>query len=141
MRGSVARHATTHVNDGHGGGAGNAMLASKIPFWPAAIVKTRVPESSVLAPAGSVGNAGIGGSDPTGRADALGDALRGGVAVADAVAAGVGVGALVVVALADAGGVALRDADEPGTFRSVSTPHAIRPAARMSGATDGRLRG
>ena len=149
--GAVARHATTHAVDSHGGGAATAMLASKIAVWPGAIVNARVPVASCVAPAGRAGSTGIGGSgddEPVGLDDALGEGLRGGVAVADAVAAGVGEGrvvvgaALVVVgALVAAGALVLGVGEDPGMFRSVSVPQAEAIVASASTSPNGRLRG
>lgn len=117
------------------------MLISKTPFWLGAIVKTRVPASIVVAPAGRVGSAGSGGSEPVGPAAALGCELRGGVADADAVAAGVVVARELVGGALDATALVRGAGEPPGMFRSVSVPHADAITASASVAANARLRG
>lgn len=142
--GAAARQATTHAIDSHGGGAVRAMLASKTPIWPAAIVNTRVPASSRVAPAGSAGSTGIGGSggnEPVGLGAVLGCGLRGGVADADAVAAGVVVARGLVGGALDATALVRGVGEPPGMFRSVSVPHADAIRASASIAANARFRG
>lgn len=68
LSGPLARHATVHTKDGHGPGAGIAMLASRTRVSPTATVNARTPRSATVAPLGSDGSGGIGGRDavPTG---------------------------------------------------------------------------